>query len=44
MPQGAAHLCAGGSPFATGISGLGAGVATWAATPSSANLRAALTD
>jgi len=33
-----------GVPIATGISGLGTGVATWAATPSSANLRAALTD
>lgn len=33
-----------GLPIATGVSGLGTGVATWAATPSSANLRAALTD
>ena len=33
-----------GLPIATGISGLGTGVASWAATPSSANLRAALTD
>jgi hypothetical protein len=33
-----------GLPIATGISGLGTGVATWAATPSSANLRAAITD
>lgn len=31
-------------PAITNISGLGTGVATWAATPSSANLRAALTD
>ena len=33
-----------GLPISTGVSGLGTGVATWAATPSSANLRAALTD
>lgn len=33
-----------GLPISTGVSGLGAGVATWAATPSSANLAAALTD
>lgn len=33
-----------GLPVATGISGLGTGVATFLATPSSANLRAALTD
>lgn len=31
-------------PIATGVSGLGANVATFLATPSSANLRAALTD
>jgi hypothetical protein len=31
-------------PVATGISGLGTGVATFLATPSSANLRTALTD
>lgn len=33
-----------GLPVSTGISGLGAGVATWLATPSSANLATALTD
>ena len=33
-----------GLPVATGISGLGSGVATFLATPSSANLRSALTD
>ena len=33
-----------GLPVATGISGLGAGVATFLATPTSANLRTALTD
>jgi len=33
-----------GLPIATGISGLGTGVATFLTTPSSANLRAALTD
>jgi len=33
-----------GLPIATGVSGLGTGVATFLATPSSANLRAALTD
>lgn len=33
-----------GLPVSTGISGLGSGVATWLATASSANLRAALTD
>jgi hypothetical protein len=33
-----------GLPVATGISGLGASVATFLATPTSANLRAALTD
>ena len=33
-----------GLPVATGVSGLGAGVATFLATPSSANLRGALTD
>lgn len=31
-------------PVATGISGLGSGIATWLATPSSANLLSALTD
>lgn len=33
-----------GLPVATGISGLASGIATFLATPSSANLRAALTD
>jgi len=33
-----------GLPIATGVSGLGTGVATFLATPSSANLRAALSD
>ncbi len=33
-----------GLPVSSGISGLGAGIATWLATPSSANLAAALTD
>lgn len=33
-----------GLPVATGVSGLGTGVATFLATPTSANLRAALTD
>lgn len=33
-----------GLPIATGVSGLGSGIATFLATPSSENLRAALTD
>lgn len=33
-----------GLPVSTGISGLGTGIATWLATPSSANLAAAVTD
>lgn len=33
-----------GLPVSTGISGLGTGVATWLATPSSANLASAVTD
>jgi hypothetical protein len=33
-----------GLPISTGVSGLGTGVATFLATPSSANLRAAITD
>ena len=33
-----------GLPIATGVSGLGTGVATFLATPSSANLRSAVTD
>jgi hypothetical protein len=33
-----------GLPISTGVSGLGTGIATWLATPSSANLIAAVTD
>lgn len=33
-----------GLPISSGVSGLGTGVATWMATPSSANLASALTD
>lgn len=33
-----------GLPISTGVSGLGSGVGTWLATPSSANLLAAMTD
>jgi len=33
-----------GLPVSTGITGLGTGIATWLATPSSANLASALTD
>jgi hypothetical protein len=33
-----------GLPVSTGISGLGSGIATWLATPSSANLASAITD
>lgn len=33
-----------GLPVSTGISGLGSGIATWLGAPSSANLRAVLTD
>jgi hypothetical protein len=33
-----------GLPISTGVSGLGAGVATWLGTPSSANLISAVTD
>lgn len=33
-----------GLPISTGVAGLGAGIATWLATPSSANLAAAVTD
>lgn len=33
-----------GLPISTGVSGLGAGCATWLGTPSSANLRGCLTD
>jgi hypothetical protein len=41
--SGTLTLCTG-LPIATGVSGLGANVATFLATPSSANLAAALTD
>lgn len=41
--SGTLSLCTG-LPIATGVSGLGANVATFLATPSSANLAAALTD
>jgi hypothetical protein len=43
-PASATLTNATGLPIATGVSGLGSGVATFLATPSSANLRAALTD
>jgi hypothetical protein len=43
-PASATLTNATGLPVATGISGLGTGVATFLATPSSANLAAALTD
>ena len=43
-PTSATLTNATGLPVATGISGLGTGVATLLATPSSANLAAALTD
>lgn len=43
-PSAAVLTNATGLPVATGISGLGAGVATFLGTPSSANLRAAVTD
>ena len=43
-PSAAVLTNATGLPVATGISGLGTGVATFLATPSSANLAAALTD
>ncbi|MDA9511157.1 hypothetical protein XI09_42205 [Bradyrhizobium sp. CCBAU 11386] len=43
-PASATLTNATGLPVATGISGLGSGVATWLATASSANLRGALTD
>ena len=33
-----------GLPVSTGISGMGVGITTWLATPSSANLRTAITD
>jgi hypothetical protein len=43
-PTSATLTNATGLPISTGISGLGTGVATFLATPSSANLRSALTD
>jgi hypothetical protein len=43
-PSAATLTNATGLPISTGVSGLGTGVATALATPSSANLRAALTD
>lgn len=43
-PASATLTNATGLPISTGVSGLGTGVATFLATPSSANLRAALTD
>lgn len=43
-PSSATLTNATGLPIATGVSGLGSGVATFLATPSSANLRTALTD
>jgi hypothetical protein len=43
-PTSATLTNATGLPISTGVSGLGTGVATFLGTPSSANLRAALTD
>lgn len=43
-PSAAVLTSATGLPISTGISGLGTGVATFLATPSSANLMAAVTD
>lgn len=43
-PQSGTLTNCTGLPVATGISGLGSGVATFLATPSSANLKAAVTD
>jgi len=43
-PTSATLTNATGLPISTGVSGLGTGVATFLATPSSANLRSALTD
>lgn len=43
-PSAATLTNATGLPIATGVSGLGSGVATFLATPSSANLKAAVTD
>jgi hypothetical protein len=43
-PSSVVLTSATGLPIASGVAGLGTGVATFLATPSSANLRAALTD
>ncbi|WNV10174.1 hypothetical protein [Tardiphaga sp. 709] len=43
-PSSATLTNATGLPIATGVANLGTGIATWLTTPSSANLRAALTD
>ena len=43
-PASATLTNATGLPISTGVSGLGTGVATFLATPSSANLRSAITD
>ena len=43
-PSSATLTNATGLPISTGVSGLGSGVATFLATPSSANLRTAVTD
>lgn len=44
IPASATLTNATGLPISTGVSGLGTGVATFLATPSSANLAAAITD
>lgn len=43
-PSAATLTNATGLPISTGVSGLGAGIATWLGTPSSANLATAVTD
>lgn len=43
-PSSATLTNATGLPISTGVSGLGTGIATFLATPTSANLRAAVTD
>jgi len=43
-PSSATLTNATGLPISTGVSGLGTGVASWLATPTSANLLAAVTD